>query len=86
MDNGQSFEMEGEFAGLDLNSGRLEARFVRAMNTPSAQPGKSIWARSESRAEASETRFPQPYTGRRATKSWTSPKYRRRAATRQSGE
>jgi hypothetical protein len=48
----KSFSMEQEFAGLDFNSGRLEKRFVRTMETLSRQPDKSIWFCSENRAEA----------------------------------
>jgi hypothetical protein len=55
--------MEEEFAGLDCNSSRLEKRFIRTMETLSKQQDKSIWFCSENRAEASETKFPQQYTG-----------------------
>ena len=32
-----------EFRGLDLNSTRLEKRFVKTMETLSSDPSKSIW-------------------------------------------
>jgi hypothetical protein len=63
MAEGKSFNMEEEFAGLDFNSSRLEERFTRTMETLAGQPDKSIWTCSENRAEALETKFPQPYTG-----------------------
>jgi hypothetical protein len=44
MSGGESFNMAEEFA--------LEKRFVRTMETLSRQPGDSIWASSENRAEA----------------------------------
>jgi hypothetical protein len=71
----QSFNMEEEFAGLDFNSSRLEKRFVRTMETLSKQPEKSIWFSSENRAEASETKFPQPSTECWATGASTGKKY-----------
>ncbi|MDR3161596.1 MAG: hypothetical protein LBU28_08295, partial [Spirochaetaceae bacterium] len=37
---------------MDFNEARLEKRFVRTMETLSKQPGDSIWASSENRAEA----------------------------------
>ncbi|MDR1858275.1 MAG: transposase [Treponema sp.] len=61
--------MKEEFTGPDCNSSRLEKRFVRTMETLSKQPDKSIWFSSENRAEASETKFPQPYIGCRITRS-----------------
>jgi hypothetical protein len=63
MENGVGFKMGEEFADLDFNSSRLEQRFIRTMETLSKQPDKSIWFCSENRAEASETKFPRPYTG-----------------------
>ncbi|MDR1251673.1 MAG: transposase, partial [Treponema sp.] len=44
--------MAEEFAGVDFNEARLEKRLVRTMETLSKQPGNSIWASSENRAEA----------------------------------
>ena len=64
-----TFNMKEEFAGLDCNPSRLEKRFVRTMETLSEKPDRSIWFPSENRAEASETKFPQPYTGCRITGS-----------------
>jgi hypothetical protein len=46
------FDMAEEFAGLDFHSIRLEARFVRTMETLAKQPGASIWEASDNRAEA----------------------------------
>ena len=60
---GNTFNMNEEFAGLDFNSSRLEKRFIKTMETLGGQPEKSIWSCSENRAEASETKFPQRYTG-----------------------
>jgi hypothetical protein len=34
--------MKEKFTGLDHNSGRLEKRFIRTMETLSKQPDKSI--------------------------------------------
>jgi hypothetical protein len=44
--------MAEEFADVDFNGARLEKRLVRTMETLSKQPGNSIWASSENRAEA----------------------------------
>jgi hypothetical protein len=52
MEQGTRFNMEEEFAGLDLHSVRLEERFVRTMETLIRQPDRSIWEASENRAEA----------------------------------
>src|SRR5215469_17414434 len=52
MENGKKLNMQEEFAGLDLNSSRLEKRFIKTMETLSGQPDKSIWSCSENRAEA----------------------------------
>jgi hypothetical protein len=52
MAQGTSFNVEEEFAGLDLHSLRLEERFIRTMETLIWQPDKSIWEASEDRAEA----------------------------------
>jgi hypothetical protein len=54
--------MGEEFATLDFNSKRLEKRFMKTMETLSGQPDKSIFLASETRAECSETKFPQQYT------------------------
>ncbi|MDR2730310.1 MAG: hypothetical protein LBB81_05365 [Treponema sp.] len=43
MENGVGLKMAEEFADLDLNPSRLEQRFIRAMETLSGQPDKSIW-------------------------------------------
>jgi hypothetical protein len=63
MKEGMRKSMREEFAGLDFNSARLEERFIRTIETLAGQPDKSIWFSSENRAEASGTKFPQPYTG-----------------------
>ena len=63
MENGIGFNMGEEFATLDFNSSRLEKRFIRTIETLAGEPDKSIWLCSENRAEASETKFPQRYTG-----------------------
>jgi hypothetical protein len=42
MAQGKSFEMAGEFVGLDFNSIRLENRFARAMEMLEKQPDASI--------------------------------------------
>jgi hypothetical protein len=52
MSGGKSFNMAEEFADVDFNEARLEKRLVRTMETLSRQPGNSIWASSENRAEA----------------------------------
>jgi hypothetical protein len=52
MAEGKHFDMAEEFAGLDFHSIRLEARFVRTMETLTKQPGASIWEASDNRAEA----------------------------------
>jgi len=52
MESVAGFNMKDEFATLDFNSGRLEKRFVRTMETLAEQPDKSIWLCSENRAEA----------------------------------
>jgi hypothetical protein len=52
MSGGESFNMAEEFADVDFNEARLEKRLVRTMETLSRQPGNSIWASSENRAEA----------------------------------
>ncbi|MDR2447292.1 MAG: hypothetical protein LBD58_08410 [Treponema sp.] len=52
MAQGKSFDMEGEFAGVDFHSIRLEQRFVRSMETLMRRPDKSIWEAGENRAEA----------------------------------
>jgi hypothetical protein len=52
MENGMGLSMQEEFATLDLNSSRLEKRFVRTMETLAGQPDKSIWFSGENRAEA----------------------------------
>jgi hypothetical protein len=52
MSGGESFNMAEEFADVDFNEARLEKRLVRTMETLSKQPGNSIWASSENRAEA----------------------------------
>jgi hypothetical protein len=41
-----------EFADVDFHEARLEKRFVRTMETLAKDPGKSILASSENRAEA----------------------------------
>ena len=48
----QVFNMREEFSGLDLNSSRLDKRFIMTMSKLSEQPDKSIWSSSENRAEA----------------------------------
>ena len=52
MENAAGFNMEDEFINLDFNSGRLEKRFIKTMETLAGQPDKSIWLCSENRAEA----------------------------------
>ena len=44
MESVAGFNMKDEFANLDFNSGRLEKRFVRTMETLAEQPDKSIFA------------------------------------------
>jgi hypothetical protein len=53
LDTGQAnFRLEDEFADIDFTSKRLEDRFRRTMSTLFANPDKSIFISSESRAEA----------------------------------
>jgi hypothetical protein len=52
MEEGMRKSMQGEFAGLDFNSARIEGRFIRAMETLAGQPDKSIWPGGGNRAEA----------------------------------
>jgi len=52
MENGTVLHMREEFANLDLNSKRLEQRFIKTMETLAEQPDKSIWFSSGNRAEA----------------------------------
>ncbi|MDR0637251.1 MAG: hypothetical protein LBF87_09280, partial [Treponema sp.] len=47
----KGFDKAEEFAALDFHSIRLEARFVRTMETLAKQPGASIWKASDNRAE-----------------------------------
>jgi hypothetical protein len=49
---GKSFEIRGEFEGIDFGSKRLEERFVKTMEKLSKEPEKSIWLASGSRNEA----------------------------------
>jgi hypothetical protein len=44
--------LQEEFKNIDLQSERLEQRFIKTMETLSKQPDKSIWLSSENRAEA----------------------------------
>jgi hypothetical protein len=63
------FDAEKEFEGINFNEKRLEKRFIKTMETLSRNPDQSIWTCSESHAEASETKFPQRFTGCLATKT-----------------
>jgi len=45
--------MAEKFAMLDFNSGQLEKRFVKTMETLAGQPDKSIWFCSGNLGEAS---------------------------------
>ncbi len=51
MEKGAGLDLE-EFEHLDLQSKRLEKRFIKTMETLSKQPEKSLWACSGNRAEA----------------------------------
>jgi hypothetical protein len=52
MAEGNIFDMEEEFVGIDFNSERLEKRFRRKMKTLAKHPGESIWRCAANRAEA----------------------------------
>ena len=52
MGNAVEFEALREFEGINFNEKRLEKRFIRTMETLSRKPAQSIWACSESHAEA----------------------------------
>jgi hypothetical protein len=62
--------VEAEFTEWDFNSKRLERRFIQTMERLSRQLDTSIWFCRGNRAEASETKFPQRYTGCRTAKTW----------------
>jgi hypothetical protein len=50
----EDFNLAEEFAAVDFHEERLEKRFRRTMETLAKDPGKSIWASSANRAEASD--------------------------------